>query len=305
MLSFKKGTPIAYIKGGPYNGKTLHVRMDTDKPEISITDIFDVVSIDRIMNKSRKRYDAYDIDAVAKAFVTGKKPKSPEQQKIFHYIDSFVKDRVGKEFHIKKGELMQVPNTKIDRECLYIAGPSGSGKSTYVNNFIKMYKDEYPDNEVYLFSRVDEDPSLDDNEDIQRVIIDDELLDDPIDNEELEDSAVIFDDIDTIRDKELAEYVCDLRDDLLETGRHERVTMLCTSHLLMDYKKTRTLINESTSVTFFPRSGSTYHIIRFLKVYCGLNAEQINRILNLPSRWVTVSKIAPMWVLYGKGCFLI
>lgn len=305
MLSFTKGTPIAKIVGGKDDGRILRVTMDIDTKEDLGNEIFNIINTDFIDGGRRKRIDPMDIEKLKYAIKDQKEPKEVHLRDAYHRLDSLLKECSGKEYHIDDGELQQVPNSDLERECLYISGPSGSGKSTYINKFTKQYKKMFPDNYVFMLSRLTEDKSLDDNKHIKRIQINDDLLNDPIDNSELENSAIIFDDIDTIKDKELREYVQYLRDDLLETGRHEKVTMLCTSHLLMDYKKTRTLLNESTSVTFFPKSGTTYHIIRFLKTYCGLNKKQVERILSLPSRWITISKVAPMWILYNQGCYLL
>ena len=38
-----------------------------------------------------------------------------------------------------------IPNTKKEREILYICGPSGSGKSTFTANYLTEYKKKYPD----------------------------------------------------------------------------------------------------------------------------------------------------------------
>lgn len=305
MLSFSHGAPIARVVGGKDNGKVLKVDMGSNEATIEVDDIFDILTTDIMSSSARKRYNPYDLEAIKECVKLRKPPKKDDLKPIYNRVISILDECRGKEFHINQGSLCQVPNEKLQRECLYIAGPSGSGKSTYVNNFVREYKKTFPDREIYIFSRVEDDETLEANDDIKHVMVDEQLLDDPIENSELEKSAVIFDDIDTIPDKALMNYVCDLRNDLLETGRHNKVTMLCTSHLLMDYKKTRTLLNEATTVTFFPRSGSSYHIQRFLKVYCGLNNAQIDRILNLPSRWVTVNKTAPMWVLYNQGCYLL
>lgn len=304
MLSFKTGAPIARISGGPHHGKVIRVSMDLLKPAIKIDDIFDVIKTD-MLSFSKRRVDPIDIDIIREAIKENKEPRERHLKPIYSQVRAALKECQGKEFHMNEGEMLQVPNTKLERECLYIAGPSGSGKSTYVNKYVKQYIRTYPDNEVYIFSRVADDKTLKDNDAIKRIPITEELIEDPIDNSELEDSIAIFDDIDTIREKPLRDAVTDLRSDLLETGRHHRVTLLCTSHLLMDRNKTRTLLNEATSVTFFPNSGQAFHVKRFLKEYCGLEKSQIDRVLQLPSRWVTIGKTAPMYILYDKGCYLI
>jgi hypothetical protein len=305
MLSFTHGAPIARVVGGRDKGKILRVDMDTVEPTIEVDDIFDILTSDIMTEGRRKRYNPTDLETIRDCVRRRKAPKRDDLRSIFNRTIEIIDEGRGKEYHIHDGTLSHVPNTSLGRECLYIAGPSGSGKSTYLNNYVKEYKKVFPKREVYIFSRVEQDKTLEGNNDIQHIMIDEELLDDPIVNEDLTKSAVIFDDVDTIQEKNIADYIAHLRSDLLETGRHNKVTLLCTSHLLMDYKKTRTLLNEATSVTFFPRSGSAYHIQRFLKVYCGLNQIQIERILALPSRWVTICKTAPMWVLYSQGCYLL
>jgi hypothetical protein len=208
-----------------------------------------------------------------------------------------------KEFHLDSGYLVPIPNDK-EVERLYIAGPSGSGKSTYAAEYISQFLKMFKGRKFYIFSRLNEDDILDKLDPI-RIIINNELIRKPIQPKELMKSIVLFDDIDTIPDKQLTENVRKLRDDLLETGRHEEIYTVSTSHQLMNYKQTRTLLNESTSVTFFPQSGSSYHIKRFLREYCGLDKPQIKKILGLPSRWITISKTFPMYVLYSTGCFLL
>ena len=59
------------------------------------------------------------------------------------------------------------------------------------------------------------------------------------------------------------------------------------------------------SLTVFPKSGSSQQIRYCLKQYYGLNNKQINAILSLPSRWITIYKNYPMCVLYEKGAFVI
>jgi energy-coupling factor transporter ATP-binding protein EcfA2 len=94
-------------------------------------------------------------------------------------------------------KLQHVPDTTKEREIIYITGPSGSGKSTYTRMFLEEYKKKYKDREIYMFSSLKEDPSLDKIKP-KRFKIDDSLWKDPIEAEELKDSVCIFDDIDVI-----------------------------------------------------------------------------------------------------------
>lgn len=208
------------------------------------------------------------------------------------------------ELEIDYGLMQQHPNTKLERECLYIAGPSGSGKSTYAANYLREYKKAYPDNPIVLFSRKPEDDVLDQLDPIRIKLDFENMIDNPLTLDDLKDTACIFDDIDTISNKEIKEAVQSLRDDILEVGRSYHITCISTSHLLTNYKATRTLLNEATSITFFPKSGSSHGIKYCLKQYCGVNDKaQLKKILNLPSRWVTIQKTYPMYCLYSFGAY--
>ena len=193
--------------------------------------------------------------------------------------------------------------TKKDRECIYISGPSGSGKSTYAATYIRELKKMYPDKIFYIFSKLNDDEVLDKLNPV-RIPLTQKLVENPIKPEELDNSICLFDDIDTIKDKAILKALYDLREDLMQTGRHENVYVVTTSHQLMEYKKTRNIISESMATTFFLNSGGDYHIRRFLTTYCSLNKEQINRLLNLKSRWVTVYTRAPNYVLSEHEVYL-
>jgi hypothetical protein len=170
--------------------------------------------------------------------------------------------------------------------------------------FCRQWRLQDPEKKIYLFSRVAKDEALDDLSPA-RFLIDQDLVTDPPKPEAFRNCIVIFDDIDTIPDKKHADCVRKIRDDLLETGRHEDVTVISTSHQIANYKNTRTLLNEASSVTIFPQSGSKYHIERYLKTYGGMDRATVQKILKLPSRWVTHYRWAPQFILHEHGSFLI
>lgn len=190
------------------------------------------------------------------------------------------------------------------RSVLYCFGPSGSGKSTYVREFIRNFVRIYPDAPIFLFSRVEEDPAFSEF-DIIHVPLCDQLLNAPIMAADLpRGSLCIFDDIDSIDDKEIRECVMSIRSDILEIGRHRRLHCCVTSHLASDYRKTRTIINEATQITFFP--GNPQGAIRqFLNVKLGLDKKTCDQILKSPSRWVTISPRFPMFYFDKYKVYLL
>lgn len=208
-----------------------------------------------------------------------------------------------KDFHVKDGKLQPLPNKKVV-EKIYITAPSGAGKSTFAGNWIKEAKKIYKDDEVFVFSSIKEDKELDKNNPI-RITLDADLVREPIEPEEIENSIVVFDDTDTIHNRFLRASLADFRDFLLEQGRHYNIKMVMTSHQFCNYKATRVILNEATAVCFFPKSGTSYHIKRFLKEYGGVEKKEIKKIMKLDSRWICLYKTYPMYIIYEGGAFLI
>lgn len=209
-----------------------------------------------------------------------------------------------REMRVVDGFIELLPNTKT-RDTLFVAGKSGSGKSTWISKYLARYKKMYPDNDIYLFSRLDEDEVIDQYKPI-RIELNQEIVDDPIDPvTELENSLCIFDDTDTIQDKNIKAAITHLKNDLLEIGRHQNTFVCIVSHLINNYKETRTILNESMYITFFPQAGSPHGIKYMLKNNMGLDKKQIERIMKLPSRWVTIKNSCPLAVIYEKGVYLL
>ena len=331
MLSFNKGSrAIAVVSGGKLNGKILKID-DVQKPkpvqesssdeedEEDEEDEYDIeypaeYLDDQFYSKAipgrltrEKKHDIYE--NLNMALESKSKKKLPAKlHKAYELAMQKIISDMQKEVKLSDGKLIPIPQ-KFDSgsEHGYVAGPSGSGKSTYVGEYIRLFKQQHPKAKVWMFSRVDKDAVID-KQGVSRIALDEGLVEDPIAPSELsggKPTLVIFDDVDTIRDKKIKENVCGLRDDILETGRHDNITSISTNHIICDYKNTKRLLNEAKYITLFPKSGSTFHIKRVLKEYVGLDQATIKKILSLDSRWVTVYKVAPMLVIHERGCFLI
>ena len=197
-----------------------------------------------------------------------------------------------------------MPNIKNSRDCLYISGCSGSGKSHYAKTYIECYKKIFPKRKIFLFSKLKEDPTIDTVKPI-RIKLDNELLADPITPEELQNSLCVFDDFDALRDGKLKNEIYGLIDEILFDGRHFNIHCIITSHMITNYKKTRNILSEVNSITLFPQSISFKNANYLLRNYLGLKQKQIDIILNLPSRWVTVFIRYPKFVLFQNGCYFL
>ena len=204
------------------------------------------------------------------------------------------------------GTFIQLPNTdKKQRDIFIIAGGSGLGKSTLSGLLMQQYRLIFPKRPIYIFSKVSEDPSIDDLKipNVKRILLDDTFLEgEPLDKTDFKESLTLFDDIDTLSG-ELLKAVQELRNDLMATARHSQTHMIITFHLLMAYKTTRLALLEGTSFTIFPRA-NTYQTSRFLRTYCGFTTKQIKNFCNLPSRHVTLIKTFPYTVLTSNSIML-
>jgi hypothetical protein len=189
---------------------------------------------------------------------------------------------------------------------IFIAGGTLSGKSFMAGKLAKDYQNQFPKNKVIMFSWVDKDKSYDDKiRNLHRIRIDESILDDPIELAELHDSCVIFDDAEHFTDKYISAELERLRNSVINAGRHLNIDVIVARQNLLDGAKTKTCLNSAFCVIGFPHSGGRYQLGEFLKRHMCLPQQTIHRILNLPSRWVLISRSAPMYCLYQTGIFML
>ena len=207
------------------------------------------------------------------------------------------------EIYDDETEFFHIPEEDNPRVCLYICAPNQSGKTTYVARFIEFYKEIHPNIDIVLISKLEKDPILDKFKlkriDPYKMKFPKNALD------ILKNSLVIFDDIDQIHDKEVSKKLQQLIEEILSNGAHFNIGIIITNHLLSDYKKTRAILNECGSITVFPKSGCAHHLNYLLRNYIGMEKDQIEKVKNLDSRWVTIFKNYPQVVLHTRGCYLL
>lgn len=281
MFSFKSGRPIAKIAGGKYNGEILYLKKDEEEMKCC-----------KCKRCSKK--------CLIK----------PCCKKCNKYLSSSESEEdLGDYFEIDDGKMIPIP--KVDERSVdYIAGPSGSGKTTYSTNLARAFKKIYPEKDFLVFSRADikNDPAFAGMRPAQ-VIIDESFVENPIDitKELTAGCLILFDDCNTIPDDKQKRAVDKLMADIMEVGRKLGIWIIITNHLVIpnERKVARTIMNEMQSLTVFPQSGSSQQIRYCLKQYYGLNNKQIDQILAIPSRWITVSRHYPMFILHEKGAFIL
>jgi hypothetical protein len=163
----------------------------------------------------------------------------------------------------------------------------------------------FPKNQIYLFSSIQEDSSIDKVKDMNRIRLDQEFLQTDLEVNDFKDSLVIYDDTDCITNRLLKMKVNNILNMLLETGRHTNTSVIYTSHLATNGLDTRRILNECHSVTIFPTSLGGRTLKYLLENYFGLDKDQIKKIKKLQSRWVTLIKGFPMVVLADKEVYVL
>ena len=195
-----------------------------------------------------------------------------------------------------KGEikLEHAIDKDTERQILYITASSGAGKSYYALVFAQAYHKAYPKRPIYLFSYLDQCDTLDKCKAIKRVKIKEEnFLTDNIEAIDLKESLCIFDDCDCISDKKIKKKVFEILKKILETGRHFKTSVIFTSHTACNGAETKTILNEASSITIFPKTLGGKTMKYLLESYYGLDKTEIAKIKALPSRWVTLTKTYP------------
>lgn len=209
------------------------------------------------------------------------------------------------EIILPKDCVLQVLPSVDASERYYISGPTGSGKSYFISKWLGMNRKIFKNKNkklIYIFSRIKHDQQLDKFNPIRPEL--ESLIDKPITMEDLNNAICIFDDIDSIKDKNVKNAVFDLRDDLLVCGRHGNVTVICTTHQLMNHNESKRCINESSSCVIYPQSGATYQINNFLKKYCGFSKDLIEYIKSINTRWICIRKLYPLIIIHEHGIIM-
>lgn len=215
------------------------------------------------------------------------------------------KTKKGEGLILKDGTFEVLPSEKT--RVGFIAGPSGSGKSTKCAEYIKYYKQMFPKAMFILFSQKSHDAVLDKLRP-HRVLVDESLIEQPIEIDEFpKNSIVVFDDIDNLSNKVLQKIINNLKSKLMEIGRAQNINVYVIQHLVngLDRNLTRTTMNEMQSFTFFGSSGSIKPIKYNLSNYFGLSDKDIDKILDINSRSVTILKEAPQVLISERYICLL
>ena len=226
---------------------------------------------------------------------------------IYDKANELLDEILKKTVSFEKKEASVIPT--VDNEWpghALICGPSGSGKSTYLSNYLMEFRKVYKGCPIYVFSTIDDDPAFK-KLNVTYIKIDDDIIDHPFTLEEFkgtskQPSLLVFDDIEIHSNKHIAESIQTFLNLVLETGRHFHMCAFVVAHQILNFNKSRKVLNEASRVTVFPNTNFN-SIANYLRRYLGFMKDDINTIKNLgkTSRWVTISRCYPTLCIWEHG----
>lgn len=288
-LNFDSGTQIAKVNGGDLAGQILYIDTGDKKikqKKLALPKGYKLparkeIELMRFLN------DAYSRNIPPEHLQT-----SPDIQNL--YAEMLSTSESSMEINLPPNSTFSLlpTNEKKARDVFYICGPSGSGKSYVAKAIAQEYHTMHPDRSIYLVSKLTEDSTLDKLKYLIR-IDPAKLLENPItDLEPLNESLVIFDDIENF-DKATDKVIQDLVNQIASTGRHNNTSMIYITHLLSDYKRTRLVLMEATGYVLYPQSTGSHALNYMLKTYVGMDAKESQALRKAGSRWVYIRKHYP------------
>lgn len=208
-----------------------------------------------------------------------------------------------------------------DRLTMFIGGIPGAGKSYLAKQMIGLLPDDL---DILLFTALEEkDGNFDELDKAGRLIkiaMRPEILS-KINLSEIrkkmkgKQCILIFDDIDQMADPKIANLTLHIMNDALANGRgHEKhdgdgdVHVLCTTHTVNNYIKTKYMFENSNYIALFPGSTPVKQMqTMFDKI--GLPKELCDRIIRVCRRKgirsIIIHKTVPMYLIYGDKIMLL
>lgn len=333
MLSLHRGKPLAV--GVDKKGKkvvTIYITDEEKEPDILVDHPLDLAD-DRDIENVTKLIRLTNIETkMLRNYLLSKQTKEDDDklsdrlrlavEKLHDLLTKKVKKKIlfdrNDEVH-RVVPLIGGGETNFDRS-IFLCGPSGSGKTFLSKEIVKHDAKERP---IVIFSKIENDDSLkelkkmklkshpfSDEKGGNRLIkipirTEHDLMNLPS-NHELKNCVCLFDDIDSFP-KDMADFLNQYRDSILECGRHHNITVLSTSHQLYNWAKTRVVLNESELVCMFPHSNRRNTML-FLRDRMGLGKKEVQYITDEimdNSRSIVCRMSAPNMVFHEKGVILL
>jgi hypothetical protein len=185
-----------------------------------------------------------------------------------------------------------------DRLVMYIAAPSQAGKTTFVFQFVNELQKRKKIEKIFVVSDKESD-QLDALNPV-RMKLDDQLLKFKYDPLKFANCLFIFDDIDSISDKDVRAKVFKMQDRMMKLGGEYKTHLISTYHLISNRQETRYILFETHYIVIFPKTGTVNQFTNLFNNYIGIDKDQQQEIMKQKSRWVCIHKNHPRY--YVSQC---
>lgn len=212
-----------------------------------------------------------------------------------------------------------------DRLTMFIGGIPGAGKTYLAKQMIGLLPDT-DDIDVLLFTALEEKDGNFDDLDKKKRLFKIKMTPDVLRQINLKEirertrhagrqTILIFDDIDQMQDPRLFKLTAGIMNDALANGRgHEKhdgegdVHVLCTTHTVNNFLKTKYMFENSNYIALFPLSTPIKQMqLMFEKL--GLDPKLCRRIIRICRRKnirsIIIHKTVPLYMIYGDKIMLI
>lgn len=186
---------------------------------------------------------------------------------------------------------------------ILLVGPSGCGKTHLARQILET---DLLRRRIELISPVCNDPSLQGLESRINSQICITKYDEYPGVGAVSGHVILFDDIETIP-KSLVKEASTYRDMMLQTGRHNKISVITCTHLLMDYATSKIPLNESEFIVLFPKF-DRHPSELFLKNVLGLKKRARDRLINLAvssGRYMAIKTSEPKVMLHRLGVVML
>lgn len=234
--------------------------------------------------------------------------------------DSFMSDDYGHERPLTSFTGADWKPNFTDRMTMFIAGTPGAGKSYLAKEMINLLPTTY---DILLFTALDEkDGNFSDlgKDRLYKIKMTPDVLS-KVTLSEIRSRAkspqtiLLFDDVDKIRDPKIQNLTFAIMNDALANGRgHEKhdghgdIHVICTSHSLNDYQKTKYTFENSNYVALFPGTTPTLQMYRMFDKL-GLDKKLCQKMMRLGRnqeiRSIIIHKVVPMYMIFGNKIMLL
>lgn len=301
---------VSKILTGPHKNNLIYITSDKKNAMELETDKME--ELYEYINENRIRISQNKLNELAESV---KNDEKPEDKNLLEIYNSFTRNyKKNNEIKLMDGTMEAMPQLfkKGFRDCIYICGCSGSGKSTWISNYAENFQSMYPKSPIFFISakNVKDDEAYEGIK-IKQLDIDVEQLEEIVDEgsaykyfEGKPNSLVIFDDAEALSKKQ-QELVDNILHSILQIGRSKNINCIISKHVLNNGQKSKVIFNECNKIVVFPNGISRYQLNYTMKQYLGFDKEQINKTLNLKSRWILINNHLPRYILSEHNLFLI